>query len=67
LGELGIKRPLFAEIEKGYHPVTKIETTLLGTQRALRKMGVSEADISKVTSTWVEAVPQFARNRVLPG
>ncbi|MBV6343694.1 hypothetical protein, partial [Candidatus Magnetobacterium casense] len=61
VGELGIKRPTMAQIEAGWHPVTKIETTLLGTENSLRKMGVVEADIAKVKAVWNQAVPGFAR------
>ena len=61
LGTWGVKRPTFAQIKEGWHPVTKIETTLLGTQKSLKAMGVSDADIAKVTTVWREAVPMFAR------
>ena len=61
LGTWGIKRPTLAQVERGWHPVTKIETTLLGTEKALKAMGVSADDIAKVKATWQEAVPLFAR------
>ena len=62
-GTWGIKRPTLAQIERGWHPVTKIETTLLGTRRVLKKMGASEADIARVEVVWQEGVPTFVRKK----
>lgn len=61
IGGKGVPLPEIAEIKAGWHPVTKIETTLLGTTNALKKMGASVEDIARVQSTWEEAVPAFAR------
>lgn len=62
-GTWGIKRPTLAQIERGWHPVTKLETTLLGTRNSLKKMGVSEADIVKVEAVWETGVPTFVRKK----
>ncbi len=47
----GVKLPEFAKLAKEYKPETKIETSLLGTREALKKMGAAEADIIKVEET----------------
>lgn len=60
-GQWGVKQTTLAQVEAGWHPVTKIETTLLGTENALRKMGVAEDDIVRVRAVWKEAIPMFAR------
>jgi tetratricopeptide (TPR) repeat protein len=51
VGTGNIKYPKFEEIQSGYKPSTKIETTVMGTRKALKKMGVMEEDIIKVEST----------------
>ena len=63
LATWGIRRPTIAQIEAGWHPVTRIETTLLGTRRALKQMGVSADDIAKVEAVWKEGVPVFLRKK----
>jgi len=51
VGTKGVSLPEFATIQKGYIPVTKLETSLTATRNALRKMGATEADITKVEET----------------
>jgi len=51
VGIKGVKLPKFTELAKEYKPETKIETSLLGTRKALEKMGAKEADIIRVEET----------------
>ena len=51
IGTKGVTYPEAAAIKPGYEPVTKIETSVMGTRSALKKMGVAEADIAKVENT----------------
>jgi len=43
--------PRLAEIKPGTQPVTKLETSIIGTRRALREMGASASDIKWVETT----------------
>ncbi|MCK4819375.1 hypothetical protein KA005_26620, partial [bacterium] len=67
IGTVGIKRPTLKEIKvkpgEEYRPITKIETSIMGTRKALKEMGATEADIMRVEATWGEAVPKIARKK----
>ncbi|KKN17302.1 hypothetical protein LCGC14_0967110, partial [marine sediment metagenome] len=51
IGKIGVKLPKFSEIQSGFTPATRIETSLLATRKALRNMGASEVDIRRVEAT----------------
>jgi hypothetical protein len=43
--------PNIKNVAEGWRPITKTETSILGTRKMLAKMGVSEAEINKVLTT----------------
>lgn len=43
--------PNIKNVAEGWRPITKTETSILGTRKMLAQMGVSEAEITKVLTT----------------
>jgi len=43
--------PNIKNVAEGWRPITKTETSIMGTRKMLAKMGVSDAEISKVLGT----------------
>lgn len=43
--------PNIKNVAEGWRPITKAETSILGTRKMLTQMGVSEAEINKVLTT----------------
>jgi len=44
-------KPNVSTIEAGWRPITKLEASVLGTEKALRQMGVAQSEIDKVLAT----------------
>jgi len=61
---IGISRakPNVATVAEGWRPVTKLETSVLGTEKALQQMGVAQAEIDKVLAT-IKSTKSFKGQR----
>ncbi|MFA5051264.1 MAG: hypothetical protein WC499_04070, partial [Patescibacteria group bacterium] len=58
-GKGGLELPEASAIKSGWQPITKVETEFLGTPEAMRAMGLTETEITKLMAT-LETRAQFA-------